>query len=62
VFSSQPVMRLRLTRSDEKKTAERYTAAGSGETEIDKSWCSQPVSQPDPRAVFRHSLLLPPAR
>ena len=38
---------------DEKKAAEGYTASGSGVTEVERPWCSQPVYQPDPRAVFR---------
>ena len=56
----QPVMRPGLTTPDEKKTAEGYTGAGSGVTEVERPWCSQPVYQPDPRAVFRHHSLLPP--
>ena len=58
---SQPVMRRRLARSDEKKTAEGYTTAGSGVTEVERPWCVEPVSQPDPRAAFRHPFLLPPS-
>ena len=56
----EPVMRPRLTLSDEKKTVERYTTGGSGVTEVERPWCAQPVSQPDPRAVFRRHSLLPP--
>jgi hypothetical protein len=55
------VMRLSLTISDEKRTAEGYTAGGSGVPEVERPWCLQPVYQPDPRAVFRHLFLLPPA-
>jgi hypothetical protein len=57
----QPVMRPGLTLSDEKKTAEGYTTHGSGVTEVERPWCLQPGSQPDPRAVFRHPFLLPPS-
>jgi bacterioferritin len=60
VKSYQPVMRLGLTLSDEKRTAERYTMPGSGVAEVERPWCLQPVYQPDPRAVFRHPFLLPP--
>ena len=60
--SYQPVMRLSLTLSDEKKTAEGYTTHGSGVTEVESPWCLQPVYQPDPRTVFRPPFLLPPAR
>ena len=35
----QPVMRPRLTLSDEKTRAERYTTAGSGVTEVERPWC-----------------------
>ena len=35
----QPVMRRRLTLSDEKKAAEGYTGAGSGVTEVESPWC-----------------------
>jgi hypothetical protein len=58
----QPVMGPSLTLSDEKKTAEGYTGAGSGVTEVESPWCLQPVYQPDPRTVFRHPFLLPPSR
>ena len=58
----QPVMRPSLAIPDEKRTAEGYTGTGSGVTEVERPWCSQPVYQPDPRAVFRRHSLLPPAR
>jgi hypothetical protein len=61
-LSYQPVMRPSLAIPDEKKTAEGYTECGSGVTEVERPWCSQPVYQPDPRAVFRHHSLLPPQR
>jgi hypothetical protein len=61
IKSYQPVMRLGLTLSDEKKTAAGYTTHGSGVTEVERPWCLQPVYQPDPRAVFRHPFLLPPS-
>ena len=61
-LSNQPVMRLSLTLSDEKKTVEGYTTSGSGVTEVERPWCLQPVYQPDPRTVFRHPFLLPPQR
>lgn len=51
--SSQPDMRLGLATPDEKKTAGGYTTPGSGVVEIERPWCVQPVSQPDPRTVFR---------
>ncbi len=54
-------MRPGLTLADEKKAAEGYTGAGSGVTEVESPWCLQPVYQPDPRTVFRHPFLLPPA-
>lgn len=60
--SYQPVMRPSLPLSDEKKTAEGYTGAGSGVTEVERPWCLQPVYQPDPRTVFRPPFLLLPSR
>ena len=53
-------MRQCLTLSDEKKTAERYTAGGSGVTEVERPWCVEPGSQPDPRAALRRHTVLPP--
>ena len=59
---NQPGMRPSLAIPDEKKAAKRYTAGGSGVTEVERPWCLQPVYQPDPRAVFRRHTMLPPQR
>ena len=46
-------MKRGLATPDEKKAIRGYTDSGSGVAEVERSWCLQPVYEPDPRTVFR---------
>ena len=47
-------MKQSFATQDEKEAAEGTLALVSSAYGVETPWCSEPVSEPDPRTVFRH--------